>query len=259
MSSQSIHPTRSFRPFRLDHGQYRAPKKLSHKLLWVNASPSLKYFDLPLLQLLNDDYCIERWEYQQSRDEACSLEEAVDLLVNYLKSVDRPVHLAGHGLSGVIAMMAADRVPDRVKTLTLLGVGNQPGLTWQAHYYLQRLMIPCSQVRVLAQFGKTLFGPNVPHSIQTVVQLLGKDLTDSPSPHSLYHTATLDPIKPKVPVIIFQGALDFVISPDVIKLWDEVIQPTDRIVSIAEGRHFFHYQFPQQVTTEIIRFWSQNA
>jgi hypothetical protein len=90
-------------------------------VLWVSVSPSLKYFDMPLLQTLMATQAttqtgikmaarpIARWEYVQSLDEASSLAGAIDLLVGYLKGCDRSVHLAGHGLSGVVAMLAAAR------------------------------------------------------------------------------------------------------------------------------------------------------
>ena len=225
-------------------------------LLWV--STSLKYFDWPLLKILNKNYTIARWEYQQSLDEASSLIEAVNLLVNYLKQCDRPIHLAGHGISGVVAMYAAERVPEYVKTLTLLGVASQPGLTWHAHYYLQRLTTPCSQARVLAQFSRELFGSS-PHSIKTLVNLLANDLASSPSPHSLYNIAMLDSAILHVPMLLFGGELDFVVSPQVMEAWAAFMKSGDRMVQVPNGRHFLHYHFPDQVAIEMIQFLSQKT
>jgi pimeloyl-ACP methyl ester carboxylesterase len=232
---------------------------LPDTLLWVSASPNLKYFDLPLLQTLSQSHAVARWEYQQHCDEASSLEEAVNLLVGYIKQCDRPMHLAGHGISGVIAMLAADRVPEWVKTLSLFGVAPQPALTWHAHYYLQRLTIPCSQSRVLAQLCKSLFGPQTQHSIPTLVKLLARDLSTSPSPHSLFHIAKMESVRPKVPLLIFNGALDFVISPDVAQLWQGLIKPNDRLITLPEGQHFFHYHFSEQIAKEMVQFWSQSS
>jgi len=227
-------------------------------LLWVSASPSLKHFDLPLLKILNKNYAVARWEYQQSNDEASSLVEAINLLVDYLKQYDRPIHLAGHGISGVVAMYAAERVPELVKTLTLLGVAPQPGLTWHAHYYLQRLTTPCSQTRVLAQFSRELFGSS-PHSIKTLVNLLQNDLGSSPSPHSLYKIANLDSVMLQVPLLLCSGELDFVVSPKVAQAWTKFMKSGDRIISVPNGRHFFHYHFPDQVAIEITQFLSQKT
>lgn len=247
--------SRSFRPFRL---KPEAAIPQQENLLWVSASPNLKCFDLPLLKTLSRSHTIARWEYQQNCDEASSLEEAVNLLVDYIKQCDRPMHLAGHGISGVIAMMAADRIPTYIKTLSLFGVAPQPALTWQAHYYLQRLTLPCSQARILAQLCRSLFG-STPYSSQTLVKLLTRDLSTSPSPHSLFHIAKISPIRPKVPLLICNGAADFVISPDVAQLWQDWVKPGDRLISIPEGGHFFHYHFSEQIAQEITQFWSQSS
>jgi pimeloyl-ACP methyl ester carboxylesterase len=256
MSSYAV-SSRTFRPFYLKSGSTPPPD--SENLLWVSASPNLKYFDLPLLQALSQSHAVARWEYQQTCDEASSLEEAVNLLVNYIKQCDRPMHLAGHGISGAIAMLAADRVPESVKTLSLFAVAPQPALTWQAHYYLQRLTIPCSQNRVLAQLCRSLFGSNTVHSIPTLVKLLARDLSTSPSPHSLFHIAKIDPVQPKVPLLVYNGASDFVISPEVAQLWQGLTKPGDRIVNVPGGNHFFHYHCPEQIAQEMVQFWSQHS
>lgn len=255
MSSQAV-SSQIFRPTYLKSG---SPTPEQENLLWVSASPNLKYFDLPLLQALSRSHVVARWEYQQTSDEASSLEEAVNLLVDYIKRCDRPMHLAGHGLSGAIAMLAADRVPECVKTLNLFGVAPQPALTWQAHYYLQRLTIPCTQNRVLAQLCRSLFGSKTPHSIPTLVKLLARDLSTSPSPHSLFHIAKINPVQPKVPLLVCNGASDFVISPEVADLWQDMAKPGDRLINIPEGQHFFHYHFSEQIAQEITHFWSQSS
>jgi pimeloyl-ACP methyl ester carboxylesterase len=253
MSSQAI-SSRTFRPF---HLKPQGPIPEQETLLWVSASPNLKYFDLPLLQALSQSHAVARWEYQQHCDEASSLEEAVNLLVGYIQQCDRPIHLAGHGISGVMAMMAADRIPESVRSLSIFGVAPQPGLTWQAHYYLQRLTLPCSQTRVLAQMCRSLFGSQMPHSISTLVRLFARDLSTSPSPHSLFKIAKIPPVQTKVPLLVCNGALDFVISPEVAQCWQSLTKPGDRIVMIPEGQHFFHYQFSEQVAREMTQFWSQ--
>ncbi len=246
-SFRAFHPTR-----------YTNATSSQDSLLWVSASPSLKYFDLPLLKTLNKNYAVSRWEYQQGQDEASSLVEAVNLLVDYLKQSKQPIHLAGHGISGVVAMYAAERVPEFVKTLTLLGVGPQPGLTWHAHYYLQRLTTRCSQSRVLAQFSRELFGSS-PHSTKTLVNLLQNDLASSPSPHSLYKIANLDSVMLQVPTLICGGESDFIVSPQAAQAWTTFMKSGDRIVSIPDGRHFFHYHFPDHVAIEMTQFLSQTT
>ncbi|MCX7596578.1 MAG: alpha/beta fold hydrolase, partial [Fischerella sp.] len=104
-------------------------------VLWLNASQSLKGFDLPLLRYLSEHLLIARWEYYQTKDEASSIDTAVTMLYDFLKSHARPVNLVGHGMSGAIALMFARRYPQQVRSLALLAVGSQPANTWHAHYY----------------------------------------------------------------------------------------------------------------------------
>jgi pimeloyl-ACP methyl ester carboxylesterase len=231
-------------------------KPQGQDVLWVSASPSLKFFDLPLLQKLTKTRSIARWEYAQSLDEASSLAVAVTMLVDYLQQSDRPVHLAGHGLSGVVAMMAAAQCPEKVQSIALLSTSVLPGLTWQAHYYLQRLSTPCSQTRILANCARSLWGPATPYSLKSLVSLLEKDLLLSPSPHSLFQVAKLDPVLlSTIPKWVGGGANDFVISPVVYQLWKDQMGPADRLCEVPDGSHFFHTTDPDWVANELIQFW----
>ncbi len=230
-------------------------KLQGQEVLWVSVSPSLKFFDLPLLQKLTKTRSIVRWEYTQSLDEASSLEVAIAMMVEYLQSVDRPVHLAGHGLSGVVAMMAAARCPKKVQSIALLSTSVLPGLTWQAHYYLQRLSTPCSQTRILANCARSLWGPTTPYSLKSLVSILEKDLLLSPSPHSLFQVAQLAPIELSMPKWICGGANDFVISPVVFQQWRDQLGPDDRFCEVPDGAHFFHTTAPDWVAAELVQFW----
>ena len=227
-------------------------------VLWVSVSPSLKFFDSPLLQNLTKHRSIARWEYAQSLDEASSLEGATAMLVDYLERCDRPVHLAGHGLSGVVAMLASVQCPEKVLSLAVLSVAVLPGLTWQAHYYLQRMTTPCGQARVLANCARSLWGTTSPYSIRSLVSLLEKDLLLSPSPHSLYQVAKLEAVIVSVPKFVMGGGQDFVISPVVFQLWRDQIGPGDQFCQLPEGSHFFHTASPDWVAGELMQFWIQH-
>lgn len=125
-------------------------------VLWLNASAALKRFDRPLLQHLSEYMNIAQWEYQHTRDEAVSIDDAVLLLHDFLSSYPHPVHLGGHGISGAIALTFARRYPEKVRSLTLLGVASQPANTWQAHYYFQRQMFTISREQILANMVRTM-------------------------------------------------------------------------------------------------------
>ena len=85
-------------------------------VLMLNVSPSLKGFNQLLMRRLSWQVAIAQWEYCQSQDEASSSEVALILLHDYLKASDHPVHLIGHGISGLVGLLYARRHPERVKS-----------------------------------------------------------------------------------------------------------------------------------------------
>ncbi|MHC5938967.1 alpha/beta fold hydrolase, partial [Nostoc sp.] len=117
----------------------------SFDVLWLSASPVLQRFDKPLLDYLSGYISVAQWEYQQTKDEGSSIEQAVELLCDFLEWRDRPVHLAGHGVGGAIALSYARRFPQKVRSLTLLALASQPANTWHAHYYFQRQLFSISR------------------------------------------------------------------------------------------------------------------
>lgn len=137
-------------------------------VLCLSASPHLQAFDRPLLQVLAKQVSIAQWEYQQTPDEPCSLEIALVLLHDYLKQHNRPIDLIGHGISGLLALLYAQRHPKRVRSLTLVSVGVYPAVDWQAHYYAQRQLLPCSRQVLLTRMVDLLFG----YSTQPITRAL---------------------------------------------------------------------------------------
>ena len=92
--------------------------------VWINANPSFKRFDDRIIRYLSCQVPIAYWEYRQEWDEASSIEIALILLHDYLKSRSQPVDLIGHGTGGLLGLLYARRV----KSLTLLGVGCNPAI-----------------------------------------------------------------------------------------------------------------------------------
>ena len=230
--------------------------ELSNLVVWVNVSPSLKSLDSPLLKLLSEAFPVARWEYLQTWDEGSSLESAVELLASFLQQQSEPVHLGGHGISGVVAMMTADRYPHLVKTLILLGTSPQPGMTWHAYYYHQRSTFPLAQNRILTQLAQSLFGPSIGCSVKTCVHLLGQDLTASPSPHSIFHIAKMDPVEITVPLLVCAGGRDVIMTPPDHDKWKKRFKSGDRLCVVPNGYHFFHAAYPDRIASEILDFLS---
>lgn len=223
--------------------------------LWLTVSPHLKRFDQRLLCHLSKRVSIARWEYIQSVDEPCCLDVAVDLLNDYLTRCDHPngVHLVGHGLSGVVGWLYAQRHPEQVKSLTLLSVGVNPAVNWHAHYYALRQLLPCSREIVLAQMVRMLFGGRGCDITRALVQILANDLDSGLALHSLVTCQEIKAAQVQPPLLICQGGHDAVI--DSAERWQRLLKPDDYLWTCPKGYHFFHFDQPRLVATTLLNHW----
>lgn len=224
--------------------------------LCLNVSPALKRFDRPLLKVLSHHRLIGQWEYAQSEDEPLSFEIALTCLHDYLKSHNRPIHLLGHSTGGLLGLLYARRHPERVRSLTLLSVGVYPAIDWQAHYYTQLQLLPCSRDRVLAQMVHHLFGYQSRPSLRELQQVLEQDLSHSLSPHTLYQRASFFPGEVPVPLLVCGSQDDQIIDPNGLQGWQPWLKKGDRLWQCTAGRYFFHYFHPQPVGEQIVEFWA---
>jgi pimeloyl-ACP methyl ester carboxylesterase len=230
---------------------------MSHlpEVLWLSASPSLQSFNQPLLRYLSPHVRVAQWEYYQTLDEASSVENAVTLLDDYLQSYDTPIHLAGHGISGVIGLIYARLCPEKVRSLSLLSVAPQPAVTWHTHYYIQRQLMPCSQYQLLAQIARSLFGSVLPTPAKELVVRLDRDLELSPIPHSLFKLRELAKGGISQPLLVCGSNTDPIVDPQTLSGWLPWLKPDDSLRRIPEGHHFFQMAHPQQVGDELLNFW----
>lgn len=223
--------------------------------LWINISPSLLRFDRFLIRHLSHQVSIAQWEYFQNPDEPSSLDIALVLLHDYLKSCQRPIHLIGHSTSGLLGLLYTRQYPERVKSLTLLAVGVNPAINWQAHYYVMYQLLPCTRNMILAKLVQNLFGHQERNCTQNLIKLLEQDLNFSPSPHSLYQQATISPGGVSVPLMVCGSQDDLIVDSMALKGWKAWIKESDRIWECPHGYHFFHYYYPQLVARQILKFW----
>jgi pimeloyl-ACP methyl ester carboxylesterase len=230
--------------------------------LWLTTSPELKYFDKQLLSNLSRETSIAQWEYHQSPDEPNSLYVAVTLLHDYLKWHNRPVHLIGHSIGGLLGLLYARTHPERVKSLTLLSVGVNPGIDWHSHYYVQRKLLPCSRELILSQMVYTLFGYQSECTRKKLIKILEKDLDNSASPHSLYKHVSIPPIPVSVPLFVCGSEDDTIVDQQQIQGWQNFVKqnteassPLFRLWQCPQGGHFFHYFYPEMVGKQIVEFW----
>ncbi|MGV2829741.1 alpha/beta fold hydrolase [Myxosarcina sp. GI1(2024)] len=225
--------------------------------VWIDANSSFKRFHQRLLHYLSRYEAIACWEYQQHQDEACSLEIALTLLHDYLKSLPRSVNLIGHGTGGLLGLLYARKYPHRVKSLTLLGVGYRPAVDWQAHYYATRKLLPCSQNMVLAQMVQKLFGYQNRYNSNGLIEILQQDLNTSPSPHSLYQQVTIPAGRISAPMMVCGGEYDTVVDSNSLTGWLSYFQENDVLWKCPQGCHFFHFFFPETTCRQIIKFWER--
>jgi pimeloyl-ACP methyl ester carboxylesterase len=223
--------------------------------LWLNVSPALEKLDRPLLKHLSQHISIAQWQYCQTQDEPMSLEIALVLLHDYLKHHDRPIHLLGHSTSGLLGLLYARRYPERVRSLTLLSVGVYPAVDWQAHYYTQFQILPCSREMLLMQTVCNLFGHQSCPVARDLLQVLEQDLKSSLSPHTLYRRVSFFPGGVSVPLMICSSQNDVVIDPNLLQGWQPWLKEGDRLWQCPDGRYFFHYFHPTQVSEQIVAFW----
>jgi pimeloyl-ACP methyl ester carboxylesterase len=195
------------------------------------------------------------WEYHQHQDEASSLEIANTLLHDYLKSLSEPVNLIGHGTGGLLGLIYARRYPHKVKSLTLLGVGANPAVDWQAHYYHIRKLLPCSQEIILARMVKMLFGYQDRINTQRLVKILQQDLNTAPSPHSLYQQGSISAGRVSMPLMVCGSENDGIVDSPALQRWRNYLKEEDVLWINPMGHHFFHYFFPEVVAKQVIKFW----
>ncbi|NER84699.1 MAG: alpha/beta hydrolase [Leptolyngbya sp. SIO1D8] len=225
--------------------------------LWLCTNPQLRRFDQQLFKRLNQQADIRCWSYVQTADEPCCFETAVALLHDYLQDQSRPIHLIGHSLSGVVGLLYARRYPAQVKSLTLLSVGAKPAAGWHTHYYALRHFLPCSRAMVLHQMVRLLFGPQSPGKTAGIAKLLAQVLDTELAPHSLGHRSAISEGGIEPPLLVCHGANDVIMDANAKLLWKQWLKSSDRLWSCPEGRHFFHYEYPQRSSQMILDFWQQ--
>ncbi|MEL6468324.1 MAG: alpha/beta hydrolase [Cyanobacteria bacterium J06623_4] len=247
--------------------------KSEASLLWISVSPFLKAFDKRLLAQLAGKAAIRRWEYVQAVDEPCCLDAIVEALHAYVREradsekssyqatgrASSKLHLLGHGTSGVVALLYARRYPQQVASLTLLSVSAEPGVNWQAHYYALRQLLPCNRQRLLSHMSRLLLGKQSPRFAQALAQLLAKDLDSNLTLHSLGHDIRISTGGTPMPLLVCNGEIDSIVCSQQQLLWQTWMKPSDRLWHCPEGKHFFHYYYPEVVAEKILEHISKTT
>ncbi|MFN6568361.1 alpha/beta hydrolase [Dendronalium sp. ChiSLP03b] len=222
-------------------------------VIWLNTSPSLLWLAQPFLGELSHHITIAQWEYIQSQDEASCLNAAILLLDNYLQLSNQPVHLIGHSTGGLLGLLYTRRYPEKVKSLTLLAVGADAALDWQAHYYTHCPFL--SRQKILTAMVYNLFGYQNEDTVKCLESVLERDLDCSLSPHSLFKKLSVPTCRVPVPFMVCGSTDDIIVEPDALLGWRPYLMEGDRYWECQEGRHFFHFFQPTLVAEQILDFW----
>ncbi|MBE9221628.1 alpha/beta hydrolase [Cyanobacterium stanieri LEGE 03274] len=223
-------------------------------VLWLNTNTYFKRFNLPIIKYLSRQVSIGQWEYEQNQDEGCSLEGAIALLDDYLTMVKKPVHLIGHSTAGVLGLLYARKYPEKIKSLTLLGVGVNPSKDWVEYYYNLRKNFPCRREIILTRLSHHLFHYQNHYYQKAFLNILDKALLYSLSPHSLYETPNITKGGIDKPLMVCGSSEDAIISPQDMEQWQPYLKKEDYLCLINQSSHFFHYLSPQCVGQQILKF-----
>ncbi len=224
--------------------------------IWLDTNPYFRRFNHLLTNYLSKQVEVAHWEYYQTQDEASCLDIALVLFHDYLKSLAQPVNLIGHSKGGLLGLLYARKYPERVKSLTLLGVGFHPAIDWQTHYYTLRKLLPCTQEVILAQMVQQLFGYQDRYNTKGLIEILKQDLKTSPSPHSLYKRISIVPGGVSMPLMVCGSKDDTIVDRPSLQGWQNYFKAGDSIWECPLGSHFFHYFYPQKVGKQILKFWN---
>lgn len=223
--------------------------------LWINVSPSLQHLDQTLLGYLSQFMNLEQWSYTQALDGPSSIEVALNLLHSFIGESTDSIHLIGHSTSGLLAWLYARQFPHQVRSLTLLSVGVNLAINWQAQYYAQLALLPCKRTRILTQMAYALFGHQPKQPLQDLVKMLELDLTHSLSLHSPLKRLSLCPGYVSVPLLVCGGSEDPIINQPQLQGWQSWLKSGDRLWMCPGGSHFFQDTYPHTVAKQILGFW----
>ena len=225
------------------------------RVLWIDLQPTLYCLNKRVAQLLSRSFAVQRWSFQHDLDESCSVATVHELLRQTLVASLEPMHLVGHGISGTIACLFAEKYPSLVKSLTLLSVDTLSANHWSSHYLDMRSQLPSSRQAILNHLSSLLFSNHNPRALEVLPCLLAKCLDTEFIQGSIVNQEYISNLRaPKVPLIVLNGESDFVVQVNSRARWSKTLKFGDRFVCMKKGRHFFQFDQSQHVAQLITAF-----
>ena len=219
------------------------------KILWIDLQPSLYSLLKRTVQTLGQHVKVKRWALEHDLDESCDVEVVHSLLRQTIENCSTPVHLVGHGISGTVAYLYAQKYPDNIYSVSVLSVDTRSTNQWTSHYQSMRSQLPCSRYHILTHLSRLLVGKQTEKVVHIITRLLAKCLDNDFVYGSIVQSQTITNLsKAVVPILVINGENDFVVDKQSYERWKHNLKPGDCYQEIAQGRHFFPF-------TE----WSQTA
>ena len=219
------------------------------QILWIDLQPSLYCLFKRTAQTLGQQFKVKRWSFEHDLDESCDVEVVHSLLRQTIENSSTPVHLIGHGISGTIAYLYAQKNPRNILSVSVLSVDTHSTNQWTSHYQSMRSQLPCSRFHILSHLSRLLVDRQTEQVGHIMTRLLAKCLDNDFVYGSIFKSQTITNLnKAEVPILVINGEKDFVVDEQSHNRWRQYLKPGDCYQKVANGRHFFPF-------TE----WSQTA
>ena len=146
------------------------------QILWIDLQPSLYCLFKRTAQRLGQHFEVKRWSFEHDLDESCDVEVVHSLMRHTIENSSNPVHLVGHGISGTIAHLYAQKYPKNISSISLLSVDVQSTNQWTSHYQSMRSQLQCSRFHILNHLSRLLIEIQEDHVQDIITKLLVKCL-----------------------------------------------------------------------------------
>ena len=224
-------------------------------ILWIDLQPSLYCLFKRTTQSLSQNFEVKRWSFEHDLDESCDVDTVHGLLRQTIDNSSRPVHLVGHGISGTIAYLYAQKYPNNISSVSALSVDTHSTNQWTSHYQSMRSQLPCSRFHILSHLSSLLVNGNSEQIRSVVTRLLARCLDNDFVYGSIVKSQIIENInKANVPILVINGEKDFVIDEQSCDRWRHYLKPGDCYQKIANGRHFFPFTEWSQTSNMIESF-----
>ena len=225
------------------------------KVLWIDLQPSLYCLFKRTAQSLGQHFEVKRWSFEHDLDESCDVDIVHGLLRQTIDNSSSPVHLIGHGISGTIAYLYAQKCPKDIYSVSVLSVDTHSANQWTSHYQSMRSQLPCSRYHILSHLSSLLVNRNSEQVRNIVTRLLARCLDNDFVYGSIVKSQTIENIKKaNVPILVINGEQDFVVDEQSCDRWKHYLKPGDCYQQITNGRHFFPFTEWSQTSNMIESF-----